>query len=254
MANRVLKKPGDDPTEVLVHLSAPTGTAAYNIGGATLHSFFQLPLGQSNIRSSLSSEKLNGLRVTFSKLKILVIDEISMVGATMLANIHERLQAITSLPADIPFGGISIFAVGDLQQLPPVCDPPVFGCAKDPYYALADLWNSNFKMFELKEIMRQKNDERFAQLLSRVRLGNMTENDIILLKSREASNSSLNNDTRLHLYSTNKFVDLHNDKVLNSLSGPLRTLEAIDKLPHTYKGLKIPIDCRNTGSSVFIVY
>ena len=122
MAIRTLRKPGDDPNDLVIQLTAPTGTAAYNIGGVTLHNFFQLPLGQSNNHTNLSSDKLASLRNRLSKLKILIIDEISMVGADMLAQLHERLQVITCLPGDIPFGCISILAVGDLQQLPPVMD------------------------------------------------------------------------------------------------------------------------------------
>jgi len=62
MANRILKKPGDDPAEIVIHLAAPTGTAAYNIGGTTLHNSFLLPLAQSDKHTSLSAEKLSSLR------------------------------------------------------------------------------------------------------------------------------------------------------------------------------------------------
>jgi len=245
MSSRILRKPGDDPSNVYVHLTAPTGTAAYNIGGATLHSSFQLPLGQSNLHTNLSSEKIASLRNKFSHLKILVIDEISMVGATMLSIIHQRLQAIMSLPASVPFGGVSILAVGDLMQLSPVCDRNIYDHPKDPYYALADLWNSNFSVVELTEIMRQKGDQQFAEMLSRIRLGTMTQADIILLKSREITDCD-DNDS-IHLYATNRQVNSYNDKRLNSLPTPLRVFESKDKLPDNCTGFKIPTDDRHTG-------
>ncbi len=80
-----------------------------------------------------------------------------------------------------------------------------------------------------------------------MRIGIRTIDDIALLKSREVSESSENIDTRLHLYSTNKLVDSHNDRILNSLPGPLRILEALDKLPETCAGLQISSDSRHTG-------
>src|SRR6476469_3402102 len=96
------------------------------VGWATIHNSFLLPLTQYNTHSGLSDEKLSNLRNKFSKLKLLIIDEISMVSSNLLSLIHERLQAITSLPPHIPFGGISILAVGDLQQLQPVGGRPVY--------------------------------------------------------------------------------------------------------------------------------
>ena len=71
----------------------------------------------------LNSEKLNTLRVKLSHLTLLVIDEVSMVGSNMLLEIHKRLQQIKGVSADHMLGGISILAVGDLYQLPPVGQP-----------------------------------------------------------------------------------------------------------------------------------
>ena len=105
-----------EPGEVTVLLTAPTGVAAFNIGGMTLHSAFLLNLGRFGYQP-LNSEKLNTLRMKFSHLTLLVIDEVSMV---VLLEIHKRLQQINGVSADHMFGGISILAVGDLYQLPPV--------------------------------------------------------------------------------------------------------------------------------------
>ena len=155
MLFRTVIKPGDNPTATVALLCAPTGTAAYNIGGTTLRSAFHVPLGEANIDANLSSEKLNCLRNKYSQLKCLIMDEISMVGATTLANVHQRLQEIKGigLTTEKPFGAVSNLAVGDLEQLPPVCDEPVYGMSHDALYGFAYLFNSNFSVFYLTEIM-----------------------------------------------------------------------------------------------------
>ena len=88
------------------------------------------------------------------------------------------------------YGGVSILTVVDLQQLPPVMKQPVYALSKDGYKWLnpTHLWRDMFHLYELTEIMRQKNKD-FAQLLNRVRLGHAycTESDIHVLKSRETS-------------------------------------------------------------------
>jgi hypothetical protein len=138
MANRELRKPGDNPDDVVTVLAAPTGTAAYNINGNTIHSAFLLSV-DAKASSSLSSEKLAALRAKYSKLKVVIIDEVSMVGANLLVCIHERLSAIAGLTPSVPFANISILAFGDFQQLAPVCETPIYKAPKDPLHALANL-------------------------------------------------------------------------------------------------------------------
>uniref|UniRef100_A0A1X7SML0 ATP-dependent DNA helicase n=1 Tax=Amphimedon queenslandica TaxID=400682 RepID=A0A1X7SML0_AMPQE len=75
---------------------------------------------------SLSRDKVNTLRLRLSELKLLIIDEVSMLKSNMLLNVHKWLNEILVQPHDILFGNISILAVGDLYQLPPVDQPPVF--------------------------------------------------------------------------------------------------------------------------------
>ena len=102
-----------------------------------------------------------------SHLKIVIIDELSMVGANLFVSIHERLVAISGFPVSTPFANVSVLAVGDFQQLSPVYESRVYKSPKDPYHALANLRESNFFLFELTEIMRQQDDSTFAELLSR---------------------------------------------------------------------------------------
>jgi hypothetical protein len=248
LANRVLlRRPVDDPEQTVVHLTAPTGTAAYNISGSTLHNSFILPLGQFDMHTKLSAQKLDTLKKKFAKLKILIIDEVSMVGSNLLATIHDRLQAITQLPHSVPFGGVSIIALGDLQQLPPVCEPPIFKQPRNDYYALADLWNSNFSIFELTEIMRQKGDCQFAEILSRVRVGLHTESDISVLQSRAICTDNDETINYTHLFATNREVDSFNDDCLDTINSVAVVIDAVDRIPDNYPGLSIPADERFSG-------
>lgn len=109
-----------------VLVCAPTGVAAYNISDYTCHVAFILPLQTKKTDDyiPLSTEKLAVVKETFSAIKLIVIDEISMVGADTLLTIHRRLCDIMSNTQS--FGGISILAVGDLLQLPAVAQKPIF--------------------------------------------------------------------------------------------------------------------------------
>ena len=118
---KLLKLSGTfESDDVTVLLTAPTGVAVFNINGMTLHS--ALLLGHSKYSSfqPLSHDRLNTLRTKLSRLMLLIIDEVSMVGSNMLLEIHKRLQQIKGASDDSVFGGVSILAVGDLYQLPPV--------------------------------------------------------------------------------------------------------------------------------------
>ena len=99
-----------EPDDVIVLLTAPTGVAAFNINGMTLHSAFLLGGGKYTGFQSLSHDRLNTLRSKLSKL-------VSMVGSNILLEIHKQLQQIKGVSDDVTFGGVSILAVGDLYQL-----------------------------------------------------------------------------------------------------------------------------------------
>lgn len=113
-----LREAGQDPSQISVLLTAPTGTAAFNIGGMTIHSALSLPKKESMHNQHeyipLSNEKKNSLKCKLQHLKVLIVDKISMVGSQTLINIHKRLKEIKAEQSeDIPFGGVSILAVGD---------------------------------------------------------------------------------------------------------------------------------------------
>ena len=96
MCVRQLSHLDPNPDEIFCAVSAPTGSAAYNIKGSTLHSAFSLPLVKSKTKPymRLSDEKLNSLKIKLSNLQILIIDEVSMVGHLTLSHIDERLKEI----------------------------------------------------------------------------------------------------------------------------------------------------------------
>lgn len=113
-----------NPDNLHVLLCAPTGKAAHNINGSTVHAAFCIPAGQGFSYKPLDMQQLNTLRTKYMHLKVLVIDEISMVGQNMFNFVNLRLQEIkgcTSL-----FGGVSVITVGDLFQLKPVYNSWIF--------------------------------------------------------------------------------------------------------------------------------
>lgn len=103
-----------------VLLAAFTDIAARNIGANTLHSTFNIPINATRQYLPLKQEKLSTLRARLCNLKILIIDEISMVSHKLLYYVSCRLGEIMQTPDHVPFGGVSVFAVGDFYQLPPV--------------------------------------------------------------------------------------------------------------------------------------
>lgn len=247
-----LRQSGQDPSEVSVILTAPTGTASFNIGGMTIHSALQLPVKERKKYNEqdyipLSSEKKNTLRCKLKHLKILIIDEVSMVGSHTLINIHKRLQEIKGIVSDdIPFGGVSVLAVGDLLQLPPVGDSPVYGSTRDPLQQLnLTLWEKHFYLLELTEVQRQRGDPQFAEILNRVRIGQQTEIDIDTLSSR-VHTDSLDN---LHIFATNHQVDTFNAQRMTTVIESIIEIKAEDQLSHkpAKQSVKITTDRHFTG-------
>lgn len=160
---------------------APTGVAAINAGGVTIHSFFQLPFGPYVPGSSDTVERGEKLQYThkFNREKIniiktidlLVIDEISMVRADLLDAVDDMLRRYRSKSE--PFGGVQLLLIGDLQQLAPVVKEDEWALLKQ-HYASAFFFHSKalaatrYVAIELKHVYRQQ-DREFVDLLNRVR-------------------------------------------------------------------------------------
>ena len=230
------------PNEIPILLTAFTGTAAFGIEGLTLHSALGFVCGPKSKKEyqPAGSSKLNTLRSRLGKLRILVIDEVSMVGADLLYHIHRRLEEITeNTDPDLRFGGVSILAVGDLYQLQPVAAKHVFGLPSDTYAKLhGSLWEENFKIIELTESMRQKGDQHFANLLMRVRTAQCNRDDLATLQSRIISRADNEYPYEaLHVFKTKNEVDNHNRNCLLKLKSPVFVIKAIDKKKDVHTGL-----------------
>ena len=212
--------------DVPILLTAATGVAAHNIDGITIHSAFLLNDRRSSHSTyyGLGADTLNTLQLHLEQLMVVIIDEISMIGAETLYKIHMRLQEIKGLNySDTRFGNVTIIAIGDLYQLPPLKDKKIYdipGSNYDPnpisLHGL--LWQENFNFHELKHIVRQK-DQHFAQLLNRVREAQITEDDETTLKQRV---TTLDNPEHfadaLHVYGTNHQTDQYNSTMLQKLT------------------------------------
>ena len=227
---QLCSKSGQNPEDIRILLCAYTGLAAYNIQGSTLHSAFCIEPNKKLTYKQLSDDKRNTLQTKYMHLSVLIVDEVSMVGNEMLNFLYLRLQEIKGNKKH--FGGIHIILVGDLYQLRPVGDGWIFANASCDYTSLGpNLWQTHFKMFELTEIMRQKDDAMFANLLNRIREGNQTEDDLTVLKFRSISfEDSRYQDLKneLHLFPCNAAVDTHNANMFDNIASEKAKIECFD--------------------------
>ncbi|CAB3988639.1 ATP-dependent DNA helicase PIF1 [Paramuricea clavata] len=224
---------GDDFHQVKILMLAPTGKAAYNIKGNTIHSALSIPACQSlKNYKHLDSSRLNNLRCQLGGLKLIFLDEISMVGSTMFnVQINNRLKDIKGSKED--FGGVSMVVIGDLFQLEPVMDRYIFkNLDNSEYAALApNKWQDNFNMFELEEIMRQRESKVFAEILNRLREGKHTKDDILKLKERLIKENSIQDPMDVpHLFIQNQKVNEFNERVHNAATGEKFSIKAIDSV------------------------
>jgi len=145
--------------------------------------------------------------------------------------INNRLQDIKG--SSLPFGGVSIITIGDLFQITPVMDSYVFKETQNLEYSILapNSWQELFTMFELDEIMRQRDCKLFAEMLNRLREGKQTTQDIIKLKERLVENTSNNYPLELpHFFATNDEVNKFNNRVHLALSGAKYSIKAHDSV------------------------
>lgn len=176
---------------------APTGIAAINAGGMTIHSFFQLPFSPYVPGTTFGSGEQK--RYQFSKLKrniirsidLLVIDEISMVRSDLLDAVDSVLRQYRKRH-DLPFGGVQLLMIGDLQQLAPVVTPQeehLLGQHYDtPFFFSSNaLKQVGYLTIELKKVYRQQ-DEQFISLLNQIRENKASEATLQALNQRYIPN------------------------------------------------------------------
>ncbi len=202
---------------------APTGIAALNVGGQTIHSFFKLPPKMIDPRE-LTKRKNHRF---YKKLQLLIIDEISMVRADMVDCIDIFLRR--NKEVDLPFGGVQLIVFGDLFQLPPVIASGferqmIKEKYKSPYFFSADVFNFlELRMIELRTVYRQT-EKRFINLLDSIRLRQMDQELLDEINTRYTEHSG--DELAITLCSTNATVNSINNERLKSLSAPLFEFKA----------------------------
>jgi len=214
------------PKKVVV--LAPTGVAALNVKGQTIHSFF-------SFRPDITPEKVKRLPALKQKLikslDALIIDEISMVRADLLDCVDLALRLNRGFE-DLPFGGLQMILIGDLYQLPPVVTPreqAVFsGHYESPYFFSAGVFrDKNFRLeyIELDKVFRQK-DQTFLELLNAIRNRSISEEQLARLNSRCLPGfKPKEGEFYITLTSTNEAADDLNQEQLNRLPGETRSYQ-----------------------------
>ena len=139
-AVKTFRHPPINPELPTVLLMAPTGVAAINIDGTTINTDLAIPIEAGDNVPAMSDQRKTLLRLTLADLKLIIIDEISMVGNTTLLHIHQRLKDIFATTSSLLFAGISIIVVGDLCQLPPIRKRFVFDSYKNDVFNLCHPW------------------------------------------------------------------------------------------------------------------
>ena len=217
-------------------VTAPTGVAAINAGGVTLHSFFQLPFGPF-IPDSDGFIKNKERIFRFSRekkqiiksLDLLVIDEISMVRADVLDAVDKVLQYHRR--SNLAFGGIQLLLIGDLYQLPPVAKSGEWNILRQYYesvYFFSSLAFNHMDLItiELKKVYRQT-DDRFIHLLNKVRNNQLDESSIETLNQRVKKNfTPEENQGYITLTTHNRNADTINQEKLEAIQEETYDLDA----------------------------
>jgi len=178
-------------------VAALTGIATFNIDGLTVHRLLQLPVEHDHTPKykQLSYHVLKVLRADLKDVILSVIDEISMISNLTLMYIHLRLSEIfDTSDCNGWFGRKHILLFGDLLQLSPVHEDPIFTHLSDEKVAkylgslsAVNLWATLFDYDELTINMRQQGDDSYRELLSRIRIGLLTKSDCKILENRKIS-------------------------------------------------------------------
>jgi ATP-dependent DNA helicase PIF1 len=180
----VLLKYFVDNTSKNVAVVAPTGVAALNVSGQTIHSFFKFPPELQN---------LNEIKVDFRTKEILkhldtlVIDEISMVRADLMEAMNIKLQLAKG--SGLPFGGVQLVMFGDLYQLPPIVEDGQLGRFFDHNFGGVYFFNApifkelEYRILELNQVFRQS-EQKFIDILNAIRTGTHTQETLNILNER----------------------------------------------------------------------
>ena len=248
-------------------VTAPTGVAAINAAGVTIHSFFQLSFGPL-VPDYQPTEIIDGVRQTkinrFSKEKIniirsmdlLVIDEVSMVRADLLDGIDSTLRRFRN--RNIPFGGVQLLMIGDLQQLSPVVKEDEWHLLRKYYdtpyfFSSRALQKTDYVSIELQHVFRQK-DKIFIDLLNKIRDNKLDETVINALKARYKPNFNADNSGYIILTTHNYKAHQINDSRMERIDAKSYTFDA--KVWGNFPEYTYPTDAKLTlkkGAQVMFV-
>lgn len=207
---------------------APTGIAALNVRGQTIHSFFKFPPKLLQV-DKVHMAKFN--RQLYSKIDVLIVDEISMVRSDVFQGINKFLQM--NRGDHSPFGGVRVILFGDLFQLPPIVREREVADyltqhLNGPYFFNTDAYkNADFKMIELEEVFRQKGDDDFIHVLNQARSGEIDVAGISKLNERVVKDKTLVDTKNIIYLTTTNARALHVNQVkLDRLPGEEKIYKA----------------------------
>ncbi|GAB4133140.1 MAG: helix-turn-helix domain-containing protein [Bacteroidia bacterium] len=252
---------------------APTGIAAINAGGVTIHSLFQLPFGaflpvkdskeltneevRINTISTLRREQRIAARKRrlLRELELLIIDEVSMLRADLLDAIDQVLRFVRANP-NVPFGGVQVLFIGDLSQLPPVVKEQEWKMLREHYNSMFFFDAKVFQearpvTIELDKIYRQS-DPVFVSLLNRLRENKMTKADADLLNTYFNPGADLSGCIRITTH--NSKADQINKKELNQLHEKSFVFEAEIKgeFPESMYPIETTLELKKGAQVMFV--
>ena len=226
---------------------APTGIAALNVGGQTMHSFFGFPLEVVGPQTSM--EVSIDKRTVLEKTDTIIVDEASMVRADLVDGMDRFLCALTH--SHLPFGGKQVVFVGDLFQLPPVYRR---GTAEEtmlrvmygdgtPYFYKANVMKRmNLPKIEFQKVYRQK-DQPFLSILDRMRLGENTQEDFDIINEQVRPDDKVG-DYSVTLASLNDTVESINSKRLDEIDSEEFCYEGKVEGKFKIKDAPVPMELR----------
>jgi uncharacterized protein YpbB/nucleoside-triphosphatase THEP1 len=251
---------------------APTGVAAINAGGVTMHSFFQLPFGpyvpfvsrgfgineQVVDRHTLLSKLRFGSqkKKAIEELDLLIIDEVSMLRSDLLDAMDTILQYVRKKKS--PFGGVQVLFIGDLHQLPPVVKDDEKNVLDEhyqsPFFFHAKVFEQIQPIFiELKKIYRQK-EQQFIDLLNHVRNNNLQDDDYALLDQKYDPHFIDTENKYITLCSHNYKADALNEQELGKIKSALFSYQGEIKNDFSERSLPCPMQLQfKVGSQVMFI-
>ena len=240
---------------------APTGIAALNAGGVTIHSFFQLPFGgfipdfkvsaqfTQHVKLETKSTLMRNFRMNATRksimrsVELLIIDEVSMLRADVLDAIDWTLRNVRKV--NKPFGGVQMLFIGDLLQLPPVIKPQEWSFLKDYYHGIyffnaLSIHEAPPLYIELEKVYRQ-DDEKFLDVLNNLRNNNITKVDVDLLNQYvQIDFDATQHENYITLTTHNNDADRINKEALTRLKSKSRKYNS--EVTGTFPEHLYPID------------